>query len=113
MVLALLFAAEFGSGVGVVMLDITIGAIMTATVPAALRARVSGAYSTLNYGIRPVGALLGGWLGSTIGLRPTLWISTVAALAGVLWLLPSPIPRMRRLPEEAPPSPLALAPGGC
>jgi MFS family permease len=37
-ILALLFAAEFGSGVGVVMLDITIGAILTATVPDVLRA---------------------------------------------------------------------------
>ena len=98
-ILLLLFAAEFGSGVGVVMLDITIGAMLTATVPATLRARVSGAYSTINYGLRPVGALAGGALGSTLGLRPTMWIATTAALLGVLWLLPSPIPRLRSLPE--------------
>ncbi len=98
-VLLLLFGAEFGSGVGVVMLDITIGAMLTATVPATLRARVSGAYSTINYGLRPVGALAGGALGSTLGLRPTMWIATTAALLGVLWLLPSPIPRLRSLPE--------------
>jgi MFS family permease len=98
-ILALLFGAEFGSGVGVVMLDITIGAILTATVPATLRARVSGAYSTINYGLRPVGALAGGALGSTLGLRPTMWIASIGGLAGVLWLLPSPIPHMRALPE--------------
>ncbi|MGH7722337.1 MAG: MFS transporter [Candidatus Dormibacteria bacterium] len=100
-ILALLFAAEFGAGVGVVMLDITIGAILTATIPETLRARASGAYSTINYGLRPVGALAGGALGSTLGLRTTLWIVTTAALAGVLWLLPSPIPRMRTLPGQA------------
>ena len=100
-ILILLFAAEFGSGVGVVMLDITIGAMLTATVPATMRARVSGAYSTINYGLRPLGALAGGALGSTLGLRPTLWIATIAALAGVFWLLPSPVPRMRTLPEQA------------
>jgi predicted MFS family arabinose efflux permease len=99
-ILTLLSVAEFGSGIGVVVLDITIGAILTATVPETLRARVSGAYSTINYGLRPVGALAGGALGSTIGLRSTLWIATTAALAGVLWLLPSPIPRMRTLPEQ-------------
>ncbi len=81
------------------MLDITIGAMLTATVPATLRARVSGAYSTINYGLRPVGALVGGALGSTLGLRPTLWIASIGGLLGVLWLLPSPIPHMRRLPE--------------
>ncbi len=97
-IVALLFAAEFGSGLGVMLLDITIGAILTAAVPAPLRARVSGAYSTINYGLRPVGALAGGALGSSLGLRPTLWIATIAAVAGVLWLLPSPIVRMRALP---------------
>jgi MFS family permease len=96
-ILGLLFAAEFGSGVGVVMLDITIGAILVASIPAPLRARVSGAYSTINYGLRPVGALLGGALGSTLGLRTTMWIATTAALAGVIWLLPSPVPRLRTL----------------
>ena len=107
-ILALLSLAEFGSGVGVVVLDITIGAILTAAVPETLRARVSGAYSTINYGLRPVGALAGGALGSTIGLRSTLWIATTAALTGVLWLLPSPIPRMRTLPDQdAPASPAA------
>ena len=108
-ILTLLFLTEFGSGVGVVMLDITIGAILTATVPAPLRARVSGAYSTINYGLRPVGALAGGALGSTLGLRTTLWISTIAALVGVLWLLPSPIPRMRVLPETAESPPVSRA----
>jgi MFS family permease len=106
-ILALLFAAEFGSGVGVVMLDITIGAILTASIPAPLRARVSGAYSTINYGLRPVGALLGGALGTTLGLRTTMWIATTAALAGIIWLLPSPVPRLRRLQLQAD----ELAPG--
>ena len=53
----------------------------------------------VNYGVRPLGALAGGALGTWIGLRPTLWIATVGAIAGVLWLLPSPIPQLRELPE--------------
>jgi MFS family permease len=99
LVLLCLFAAEFGSGFGVMMLDISSGAITTALVPERLRARVSGAYMVVNYGVRPLGALAGGALGTWIGLRPTLWIATVGALAGVLWLLPSPIPRLHELPE--------------
>ena len=99
LVLALLFLAEFGSGLGVMMLDIDSGAIFAALIPDRLRARVSGAYMAVNYGVRPLGSLAGGALGTTIGLRPTLWIATVGALAGVLWLLPSPIPRLRDLPE--------------
>jgi hypothetical protein len=38
-------------------------------------------------------------LGTWIGLRPTLWIASVGAVAGVLWLLPSPLMRLRELPE--------------
>ena len=99
LIVALLFLAEFGSGLGVMMLDISAGAIFAAIIPDRMRSRVSGAYSAVNYGVRPLGSLVGGALGSTIGLRPTLWIGAVGALAGVLWLLPSPIPRLRDLPE--------------
>jgi MFS family permease len=100
-VLACLFLAEFGSGLGVMMLDITVGSIFAALVPDGLRARFSGAYMVVNYGVRPLGSLLGGVLGTAIGLRPTLWIATAGAIAGGLVLLPSPLMRMRELPEEA------------
>ena len=101
LVLAMLFLAEFGSGLGVMILDISAASIFAALVPHRLRSRVSGAYTLVNYGVRPVGSLIGGFLGSTIGLRPTLWIATVGAIAGFIWLLPSPIPKMRELPEPA------------
>jgi len=99
MIVAMLFVAEFLSGFGVMVLDITIGAIRAAITPDRLRARVSGAYMVVNYGVRPIGALLGGALGTWIGLQPTLWIASVGAVAGVLWLLPSPVMRMRELPR--------------
>jgi MFS family permease len=98
LVLAMLFLAELGSGIGVVILDISIGSIFAALIPDHLRSRVSGAYSLVNYGVRPLGSLAGGALGSVLGLRPTLWIATAGAVAGFLWLLPSPVPRLRELP---------------
>jgi MFS family permease len=97
LVLAFLFAARFGSGLGVMVLDISIGSIFAALIPHRLRSRVSGAFTVVNYGVRPLGSLAGGFLGSAIGLRPTLWIATVGAIAGFLWLLPSPIPRLKTL----------------
>jgi MFS family permease len=100
-VLAMLFLAEFGAGLGVMLLDIAAGSIFQALVPDRLRSRFQGAYMVVNYGVRPIGGLLGGWLGSTIGLRGALWVATAGALAGVLFLLPSPMPRLRDLPEPA------------
>ncbi len=96
-----LLGSEFLSGLGVMILDISAGAIKAAVVPDRLRSRVAGAYMVVNYGVRPLGALVGGALGTAIGLRPTLWIAAVGAVAGFLWLLPSPIPRLRHLPETA------------
>jgi MFS family permease len=103
LVVALLFTAELLSGVGLMLLDILAGTISAAIVPPALRSRVSGAFMVVNYGVRPVGAALGGVLGTAIGVRPTLWIATVGSVAGIAWLLPSPLRTMRELPEQASP----------
>lgn len=114
LVLTLLFLAEFASGFGVMVLDISIGSISAAVIPDKLRARVAGAFQAVNYGTRPVGALVGGALGTFIGLRPTLWIAAGGGIAGFLWLLPSPLPRFRMpggsgepVPEAAPASQVA------
>jgi predicted MFS family arabinose efflux permease len=101
LVLGCLFVAEFFSGVGLMLLDIMAGTISAGLIPPTLRSRVSGAFMVVNYGVRPLGTSLGGVLGSTIGLRPTLWIATVGALAGLLWLLPSPVMSLDEVPAEA------------
>jgi MFS family permease len=85
LVLATLFLAEVGSGIGVILLDINLASIFAAHIPPELRARVSGAYTMINYGVRPVGSLLGGALGTLIGVRPTLWLAAAGGLAGIPW----------------------------
>jgi MFS family permease len=95
LVLAALFAAEFLSGFGVMVLDISIGVIFAVVIPDAVRSRVTGAFQAINYGTRPVGALLGGLFGTVLGLRLTLWIAVAGAVTGAALLLPSPIPRFR------------------
>ncbi len=59
-ILTLLLLAEFGSGFGVMLLDITVGAIFLAMVPDPLLARFSGAYITANYGVRAFGSVAAG-----------------------------------------------------
>jgi MFS family permease len=94
-VLAFLFSAEFLSGFGVMILDISIGSIFAAVIPGKLRSRVNGAFQAVNYGTRPVGSLVGGALGTLIGVRPTLWVAAIGGLTGFLWLLASPVPGFR------------------
>jgi len=93
--LVMLFASCFASGFGVMVLDISIAAISGVVIPDTLRSRVSGAYQAINYGTRPAGALLGGLLGTALGLRPALWIAVAGGVLGCLLLLPSPLPRFR------------------
>jgi MFS family permease len=106
-VLALLFLYRILTGLGLMILDINVVSILTAAVPSSLRSRVTGAYMVVNYGVRPVGSVLGGALGAALGLRPTLLVAAVGGVAGVLWLLPSPLRRLRRLPEPEEPEPAA------
>ena len=91
-ILLMLFGAEFLSGFGVMMLDIAIGSIFAAVIPDAIRSRVTGTFTAINYGTRPVGALLGGLIGSAAGLRPALWIAVIGGVVGALLLVPSPLP---------------------
>jgi MFS family permease len=104
LVLLLLFVAEFTSGFGVMVLDISIGAISAVVIPNAMRSRVSGAFQAINYGTRPAGALLGGLLGTELGLRNALWIAVAGGAAGALLLLPSPLPGFR-MPDPGDPEP--------
>jgi MFS family permease len=97
-VIAMLFGAEFLSGFGVMVLDISIGSIFASVIPDAVRSRVGGAFSAINYGTRPLGALLGGLLGATVGLRPALWVAVIGGVVGAALLVPSPLPRFR-LPD--------------
>jgi predicted MFS family arabinose efflux permease len=103
--LLMLFAACFCSGFGVMVLDISIAAIFGVVIPDTMRSRVAGAFQAINYGTRPAGALLGGWLGTVLGLRPALWIAVAGGVLGSLLLFPSPLPsfRMQGLTSRAAP----------
>ena len=99
---ALLGAAEFLSGFGVMCFDVNLNSLQASVITNEVRSRVAGAFSTINYGIRPLGAVLGGVLGTYLGLRPTLVVAAIGGALSVLWLLPSPIARVRDLADVAP-----------
>lgn len=89
--LAVLALVEAISGFGIMLFDINLNALQTAVVHDELRSRVSGAFATVNYGIRPLGALVGGALGSLVGIGPTLVVAAVGGTLSFLWLVRSPI----------------------
>jgi MFS family permease len=70
--------------------------------PPALLGRMNASVRFIVWGTVPLGGLLGGWLGSTLGVLPTLWISAAGAVVGALPVVLSPLVGMRELPGPAP-----------
>jgi predicted MFS family arabinose efflux permease len=79
------------------MYNITQVSLRQAITPRRLQGRMNATMRFLVWGTIPLGAFTGGLLGSTVGLRTTLW---VAAGGGVLALIApvlSPVPRIRSI----------------
>ncbi|MFI9258188.1 MFS transporter [Streptomyces sioyaensis] len=96
---ALLYVAgSFGVSAGVVAGNVLKVSFQQRYCPPALLGRLIAGSSFLNYGTLPLGALLGGALGSALGVRPAMWIMTAGVPLAALILLFSPIGRVRDLP---------------
>ncbi|HEX8034681.1 MAG TPA: MFS transporter [Ktedonobacterales bacterium] len=65
--------------------------------PHALQGRVSASMRAIIWGIQPIGALAGGALGVTIGLRATLLLTAAGFLVGFLFALSSPLRNLRNI----------------
>ncbi len=97
--MGLVAAAEFVTGVGVMLFDVNLNSLQACVTPDELRSRVSGAFSTVNYGVRPLGAVIGGVLGAWVGIRPTLLLAAIGGALAFLWLMWSPIRGVRELAD--------------
>ncbi|WP_427894278.1 MFS transporter [Kribbella sp. GL6] len=98
-----LAAAEFVGAFAVMCFDVPLNALQAVVCHDHMRSRVAGAFSSINYGIRPLGAVAGGFLGTWIGVRETLLVSAAGGLLSVVWLIGSPIIRTRELTGLEPP----------
>ncbi len=61
---------------------------------------MQGAYLGLINGVRTLGALTAGAIGTWIGLRPALWLAVIGGVASVIPLLRPSIITMRALPSQ-------------
>jgi len=57
----------------------------------------------IGWGAMPLGALLGGLVGTWLGLRPTLWIAVIGSYTAVAWVFFSPLRHMRDVPAHTEP----------
>jgi MFS family permease len=95
-----LVAAGVLSSFGLVIWRISQVSLRQAITPDHMLGRVNAMSRFMMWGTIPLGTLLGGALGSTIGLRETLWIGTIGASLTVLPVLFSPLRTLVTVPDE-------------
>ena len=86
---------------GSVIFNVTSVTFRQRMAPAHLLGRVNATMRFLILGLMPVGALIGGALGSSIGVRNTLWFACVGCALSWLPAMFSPLRTMRNMPEPA------------
>jgi MFS family permease len=94
-----LVAAQLVFGFTVVVYNIVQVSYRQAICPPRLQGRMNSVMRFLVWGTIPIGTLLGGALGSTIGLRETIVVGAIGGWLAVLWIVFSPQRHLRDLPE--------------
>jgi len=69
--------------------------------PPEILGRVNACLHLAFKGVWPAGALLGGVLGTALGVRPTMAVCSVGVLLSTLFLVLSPVARLREVPTPA------------
>lgn len=106
LVVTVLFVSFFVGGAGTTVANIQVVSLRQAITPDAMLGRMNASYRFVSWGTVPLGALLGGWLGGTVGLRGTLLIGALGVLASVVWIIASPIRSLVDIPApDASPTP--------
>ncbi|MET8412875.1 MFS transporter [Streptomyces sp. NPDC005195] len=101
-----MFVAAFACcGIGSTMSTIHVVSLRQVITPDQFLGRVNAGCRFIAWGPLPLGALSGGFLGDVIGLRPTLYVTAFVFLLAPLWVIFSPVPRLRDFPEPAPTEP--------
>lgn len=104
--MALLGMGQFAMGVALPILNVNLMSLVQAMTPERRLGRVSASIHAVTAGTMPLGALLGGALGSTVGLRITLLIGAAGTLLPLLSMTFSPL-RVLRAPPAAAADPAA------
>jgi MFS family permease len=85
-------------GVGVVGANVIRSAFRQRWTPARLLGRTMSASAVVNFGTMPLAGLVAGWLGTTLGVRPTIVLMTALHAAAALAVYAGPYRRGRDLP---------------
>lgn len=105
----LLVAGGASFGFAVIVYNVAQVSFRQRVCPPPLLGRMNASVRFIVWGSMPIGGLLGGWLGTSLGVVPTLWVSVGITALAALPVVFSPLLRMRDLPgapvvDEVPPT---------
>jgi predicted MFS family arabinose efflux permease len=97
---ALLMTGRFLAGAGLPLYIVNAVSLRQTITPSAVLGRTSATIRWVTWGVLPIGALAGGLLGETLGLRGTLVVAALGSSLAALWVARSPV-RTLGQPHEA------------
>jgi MFS family permease len=100
--LTLFALGEAAYSYGAVVYNIAQVSYRQAICPPRLQGRMNASIRFLVWGTIPLGGLVGGALGATIGIRAALWVGVFVSLVCPVPVLLSPLRRLRDVPAEQP-----------
>jgi MFS family permease len=97
-------------GLGVILYNVTAISLIQSITPPHLLGRANASRRFLVWGPLPIGSLVGGLLGTALGLRPTILIAAVGSTLAVLWLMRRPLRTIDVLADAEPVAVLEAVP---
>jgi predicted MFS family arabinose efflux permease len=96
----MLMVAAFGMGVGLQLCNTNVITTRQMIAPPELIGRVTASFRFMAFGTGPFGSILGGLLGTTLGVRGGLVVAVAGLMLAPAVVLASPVRRLRRLPSN-------------
>ena len=91
--------AQFAFGFCAIGINVNGISLIQAITPGRMLGRTNASRRFVVWGVMPFGGLIGGALGSSLGLRGALWVGAIGCSLAFIALLPSPIWRVRVLAD--------------
>ena len=98
MAMSFLVVQQLFGDMGFAIFNVNELSLRQTVAPADVLGRVNAAMQLLTRGIYPLGALAGGALAQNIGIRATLAVAVAGTALSIVWLLASPLRRLREVP---------------
>lgn len=96
--LAIMMPMFFISGCFMTVGNTNVATLQQMLIPRRLLGRAVAGMRTVTWGSMPLGALLGGFLGSVIGVREALIVTAAGFCLSALWIALSPVAKLRTMP---------------